>query len=71
LKGAWRFPAPVTWRSTLSKKRWQLGARVVTASDSSGTVVDEAGFTRKNWRACAKSKPAATAAWRITPASLA
>ena len=34
--------------STLSKKkRWNFGARVITASDSSGTVVDESGFTKE------------------------
>jgi glutamate dehydrogenase (NADP+) len=29
------------------EKAMAFGARVVTASDSNGTVVDEAGFTRK------------------------
>ncbi len=29
----------------------ELGARVATASDSNGTVVDEAGFTKENWPA--------------------
>ncbi len=42
------------------EKAMAFGARVVTASDSSGTVVDEAGFTAENWRVCAKSKPAVT-----------
>jgi glutamate dehydrogenase (NADP+) len=43
---AWRFPAPATWRNTPLRKRWSL-ARVITASDSNGTVVDEAGFTKE------------------------
>lgn len=30
------------------EKAMELGARVVTASDSNGTVVDEAGFTKEN-----------------------
>ncbi|MDT1833061.1 glutamate dehydrogenase, partial [Acinetobacter baumannii] len=29
------------------EKAMELGARVVTASDSNGTVVDEAGFTKE------------------------
>lgn len=33
------------------EKAMELGARVVTASDSNGTVVDEAGFTKENWPA--------------------
>ncbi len=46
LKGcASPFPVPVTWRNTPLKKAMAFGARVITASDSAGTVVDEAGFT--------------------------
>ena len=35
-----------TWPSTRSKSHG-LGAKVVTVSDSSGTIVDEDGFTRR------------------------
>ena len=52
------------------EKAMQFGARVVTASDSSGTVVDEAASRLRNWRVCVKSKPVAMAAWPIMPASL-
>ena len=54
------------------EKAMELGARVVTASDSNGTVVDEAGFTKeklarhdRHQRACP------TAGWPTTPANLA
>ena len=40
----WRCPAPATWRSTPSKAL-ELDARVITVSDSGGTLVDEDGFT--------------------------
>ena len=33
------------------EKCMELGAKVITASDSSGTVVDEAGFTPENLHA--------------------
>jgi glutamate dehydrogenase (NADP+) len=49
----------------------ELGARVITASDSNGTVVDEAGFTKEKLARLIDIKERATAAWRITPASLA
>ena len=42
---AYRCRARAMWRSTRWKRPWQLGAKVITVSDSSGTIVDEDGFT--------------------------
>lgn len=52
------------------EKAMEFGARVITASDSSGTVVDESGFTKRNWHVLSKSKPAAMVEWQIMPKNL-
>ena len=31
------------------EKAMELGAKVVTVSDSSGTIIDEDGFTPRSW----------------------
>ena len=38
------FPARATWRPTPSRRPWQLGAKPVTCSDSTGWIYDPDGI---------------------------
>ena len=53
------------------EKALELDARVITVSDSGGTLVDEDGFTTEKLAHLAEIKTNATAGWRTTPANAA
>lgn len=52
------------------EKAMEFGARVITASDSSGTVVDESGFTKEKLARLIEIKASAMVEWQITPKNL-
>ena len=49
------------------EKLLQLGARVLTLSDSSGHIYDEQGITPRSWTSSWPSRTSAAAASRSTP----
>lgn len=53
------------------EKAMAFGARVVTASDSSGRWSMKVASRQRSWRGCVKLKPAVTVASLTTPVSLA
>lgn len=52
------------------EKAMELGAKVVTASDSGGTVVDEVGFTPENWLIWLKLRISVMALSKTMPANV-